>query len=214
MKKILTGDGSFTFLNEEFKEVYHSISGAEEEAVKKYAAPTNIFELAKKGRIRILDICFGMGYNSSAAIDIALNSNPECRIDIIGLEKDKSLLNSLKDLKPKFKNYDIIRNIKNDFYKDSNVDLRILFGDAVETIKKVEGLFDVCFLDPFSPRKLPSLWTQNFFKDISSKLKTGGVLATFSCATHVRINLVRAGFDVKDGPCIGRRAPSTIAVKL
>ena len=64
MKKIKTGDGSYTFLNEKYGEVYHSVSGAEEEAIKKYAEPTKVAELAKKGEVKILDVCFGIGYNS------------------------------------------------------------------------------------------------------------------------------------------------------
>jgi tRNA U34 5-methylaminomethyl-2-thiouridine-forming methyltransferase MnmC len=44
-------------------------------------------------------------------------------------------------------------------------------------------------------------------------MKKGGKLATYSCARVVRENLVAAGFSVSDGPCVGRRAPGTVAVK-
>ena len=40
------------------------------------------------------------------------------------------------------------------------------------------------------------------------------ILATYSCARIVRDNLKEAGFEVFDGPSVGRRAPSTIAKKL
>lgn len=209
MKKIKTGDGSYTFVSD-MGESYHSVSGAEEEAIKKYVEPTGISELAKKGEIRILDVCFGIGYNSAAAIDAALKANPDCKIKIVGLELDKSLTESLKELNPKFESYDLVRGER----KHKNVDLKVIYGDARKTIKKVKGEFDVCFFDPFSPVKHPHMWIEEFLKDVGSKIKAGGVLSTYSCATHVRINLVRAGFDVKDGPCIGRRAPSTIATKL
>ncbi|MFH1770752.1 MAG: MnmC family methyltransferase [archaeon] len=209
MKKIKTGDGSYTFVSD-MGESYHSVSGAEEEAIKKYVEPTNIVEIAKTGIVRILDVCFGIGYNSAAAIDAALKANPDCKITIVGLELDKSLSESLKELSPKFKSYDLVKGER----KNKNVDLKIIYGDARETIKKVKGEFDVCFFDPFSPAKHPHMWTEEFFKAVAEKLKVGGVLSTYSCATHVRINMVRAGFDPKDGPCIGRRAPSTIAVKL
>lgn len=214
MKKILTGDGSYTFVNDKLGESYHSVSGAEEEAIKKYVEPTKIAELAKKGEIRILDVCFGIGYNSAAAIDAALKSNPDCKIEIVGLEIDNTLFESLKELEPKFKSYEIIKSIKNGKYKDDNISIKLIFGDAKKTIKEVEGEFDVCFFDPFSPKTQPEMWSEEFFKNISSKVKMNGVLSTYSCATHVRINLVRAGFDVKDGPSIGRRAPSTIAIKV
>ncbi len=214
MKKYLTGDGSFTFISEEFDESYHSVSGAEEEAVKKYAEPTRLAELARTGEVKILDICFGLGYNSAAAIDAILKVNPDCIIHIVALEKDESLLDAMGSLKPSFESYEMLKRVKPGRFSEGNVTIELIHGDALETIKDVEGEFDVCFFDPFSPRKLPTLWSEYFFRDVAEKLRTGAVLATYSCATHVRLNLVRAGFDPKDGPCIGRRAPSTLAYKL
>ena len=46
MKKILTFDNTETFLNEEVGETYHSYTGAVEEALKKYAEPCKIKDLA------------------------------------------------------------------------------------------------------------------------------------------------------------------------
>ena len=43
-------------------------------------------------------------------------------------------------------------------------------------------------------------------------MKQGAILATYSYAKTIRNNLAKAGFTVKDGPIIGRRSPSTIAV--
>ncbi len=214
MEKLKTGDGSYTYINDTYKEVYHSVSGAEEEAIKKYVEPTKIFELAKNNHIRILDVCFGIGYNSAAAIDAVLESNPDCKIDIVGLEIDKGLFDAMDDLNPSFKSFEIVKKARNGFYSEGNISIKIIFGDAKKTICDLEGEFDVCFFDPFSPRKQPDMWEEKFIKDVGSKIKTGGVLSTYSCATHVRVNLIRAGFDPKDGPAIGRRAPSTIAIKL
>ena len=44
-------------------------------------------------------------------------------------------------------------------------------------------------------------------------MKKESKLATYSCAGQVRRNLKEVGFKIKDGPCVGRRAPSTIAIK-
>ena len=81
-------------------------------------------------------------------------------------------------------------------------------------IKNLNQKFDAVFLDPFSPKKCPELWTERFFKDIRKLMKQNSVLTTYSCAKITRNNLVNAGFNVKDGPSIGRRAPSTIAYAL
>ena len=60
LKKIITADKSESFLNEKVGESYHSQTGAVEEALKKYALPCQIKELAKKGKVIILDMFFGM----------------------------------------------------------------------------------------------------------------------------------------------------------
>ena len=47
MKCIITKDGSVTFYSEEYKESYHSVSGAIEESLKKFVEPCKIKELAE-----------------------------------------------------------------------------------------------------------------------------------------------------------------------
>ena len=89
-----------------------------------------------------------------------------------------------------------------------------MLGDARDTMKKLNGNFDVVFLDPFSPKKNPELWTKEFFYDIRKLMNKKGVLATYSCAKIVRDNLKKVGFSVKDGPCVGRKSPSTLAYVL
>ena len=89
--------------------------------------------------------------------------------------------------------------------------IKIILGDARETVKKLNETFDVVFLDPFSPKKCPELWTKDFFSDVKKLMRKNSTLATYSCARSVRDNLRNVGFVVEDGPCIGRKSPSTIA---
>ena len=223
MNKITTKDKSITYHSEEYDEAYHSITGAKEEAIKKYAEPTKIAELAKKGSISILDVCFGIGYNSAAAIDAARKANPNCAISIVALEIDIRILNEIPKLENVFEHYGIFQNMirqNSPLIKDSttifvqdNVEVQLLIGNALKTIKLVNGSFDAVFLDPFSPKKCPELWTADFFKEIHKRINKGAILATYSCARSVRDSLKRAGFTVKDGPTIARRGPSTIAIR-
>ncbi len=219
MKKIITPDGSVTFHNEQFDESYHSRSGAKEEAVKKFVEPCHIKESAKKGKIRILDVCFGLGYNSVAAIDAALEEDPNCIIEVVGLEIDPKILQAITEIDAPFTNFSMIqeavKNKDNNRYKyeKENIKIEILLGDATETIKEIEQEFDVVFLDPFSPKKCPQLWTAPFFAEIYKRMAPQARLATYSCARVVRDNLKAAGFIVSDGPQLWRRGPSTIAVK-
>lgn len=214
MKKVITADNTETFLNEEVGEAYHSYTGAVEEAFKKYAIPCKIKELAKKGNLKILDICFGMGYNSAAAIDTALKENPDCQIEIIALENDKEIINKIQEVNPPIKSYFLFKKINNLKLKEKNISITILLGDARETIKKLkDDSFDTVFLDPFSPKTAPEMWNINFFKEIFRIIKKDKILATYTCARIARDNLKEAGFSYDDGPIVGRRGPGTIAWK-
>ncbi len=206
MEKIVTGDGSITFRSDDCGEPYHSKSGAMEEAFKKFAEPSNL----KPGDI-VLDFCFGLGYNSLAAIHLVDG------LKVIGLENDPEILKKISSVEvdPGLKkDYLKIKNAAlNLRYRDEGVDIMILLGDARESVKKIEDKVSAVFFDPFSLPKCPEMWSLEVFKDVYCVMKKGGVLTTYSCARKVRDNLRKAGFEVKDGPCIGRRSCSTIAVK-
>jgi tRNA U34 5-methylaminomethyl-2-thiouridine-forming methyltransferase MnmC len=211
MEKVITKDGSFTYYNKEFSEHYHSISGAKEEALKKFVLPS-LKDYKIKNEIKILDICFGLGYNSAAAIDEIKKIN-NVKIKIIALENDKEILNKILENNIDFKNYDIIKkSIKNN-YNDENVSIKMILGDALEEIKKLNEEFDFIFHDPFSTKKMPNFWTEDFFKEEFRLLKKNGRLTTYSCARLIRDNLKKAKFKTYDVAPVGRRAPSTLAVK-
>jgi tRNA U34 5-methylaminomethyl-2-thiouridine-forming methyltransferase MnmC len=215
MKEVITKDSSITFYNEEYGEAYHSVTGAVEEAFKKFAEPA--LEAVKgKSEIRILDVCFGLGYNSAAAIDRILEHNLRAEISIIGLEKDKKILGKIKDLQPMIMSYHVIKDTVENKYKydRDGIKIKLLVCDALDSVKKIKNKFDIIFLDPFSPKKNPELWTEEFFKQLRKLIKPDGILTTYSCAGQVRRNLKAAGFQVKDGPCVGRRSPSTIAAPV
>ncbi|MBR9675384.1 methyltransferase domain-containing protein [Candidatus Woesearchaeota archaeon] len=211
-KEIKTKDGSVTYHNQEFDDYYHSISvGAVEEATKKYVAPAKLKENAT-----ILDFCFGLGYNSLASIQKLRKAS------ITGLEIDEEILEKISQVsvpKEYTKKYEIIKKaskeaLEKKVYKDKNYDIRIVLGDAKKSVKELEtGSFDAILFDPFSPKKNSDLWTKDVFDECFRVLKQGGVLTTYSYARSVRENLKNAGFKVYDGPVLGRRSPSTIAVK-
>lgn len=223
MQKIQTNDGSYTFYSEQYTESYHSRSGALEESFKKYVEPCKIKEFAKIGKIQILDICFGLGYNSIAAISAALEENQACEILITALEKDSSIFAAIQEITlPKnleFYYMQLKEQLLANRHKisienhngEKTVEIEIILGDAIETIKKINSHFDAVFLDPFSPKKNPELWAVSFFNDIKRVAKKKAVVATYSCARLVRENLKSAGFAVIDGPIVGRKAPATIA---
>lgn len=216
MHKVITADNSETFVQKDFGESYHSHAGAVEEALRKYVIPCKIKELAKTGKLRILDFCFGIGYNSAMAISAALEENPQCEIEVIGLENDTSIMEMIQEVNPPitfYKHYKQINSKKLEF-REGSVQVKVIFGDACQTVQQLqENHFDAIFFDPFSPKNTPEMWTEELFREMWRVMKTSGILATYSCARMARENMSKAGLFYDDGPIFGRRGPGTVATK-
>ena len=212
-----TEDGSTTFFNEEFKQCYHSKVGAYTEALGKYVIPCEIEKLAKENEtIKILDVCFGLGYNSGVTIEKALAVNPNLKIEITGLENDPMILEKIKDLKVP-ESYvavrEILSKLKDGIYENENIRIRILIGDARKKIKEIpeERIYDAVFFDPFSPKECPELWELSFIKEVVKRTKPGSFIATYSAARVVKENFKNAGCEVSEGPKVGRRSGGVLA---
>jgi chorismate dehydratase len=224
MKEVQTKDNSITFYSDEYDETYHSTSGAIEESFKKFAIPSKI-NLISKNKIYILDICFGLGYNSLAGIVEGLKNKNISEIIIYGLEIDKEIIQKALDIEimEHKEEYEIIKDAirSNDnsyeiMYNEKKITINLIIADARKSVKNLYETnikFDYIFQDPFSPKKCPILWTKQFFTNVYKISNENAILTTYSCARIVKDNLKEAGFNVYKGPCVGRRAPSTIAIK-
>ncbi|MGM5481486.1 MAG: tRNA (5-methylaminomethyl-2-thiouridine)(34)-methyltransferase MnmD [Nanobdellota archaeon] len=214
-----TEDGSITFRNMDVDECYHTKSGCFEEALEKHVKPSGILEKAnKQDEVIIGDVCFGLGYNSLLALHEIKRANPECKVTIIGFENDPHMMEKAATLsmKPYEKESKIIKAmLQPPFqYNSENIQGSVWVGDLRKMFPYApDETFDVIFYDPFSPKKQPELWSEELFKDAYRSLKKSGRLTTYSCARAVRDTMRKAGFTVIDGPIVGRRSPSTIAIK-
>ncbi|WP_181256706.1 tRNA (5-methylaminomethyl-2-thiouridine)(34)-methyltransferase MnmD [Merismopedia glauca] len=84
----ITADGSFTFFSSEFGETFHSHQGAHAEALLKFIEPTQLRQKARMDRLCLLDICYGLGYNTAVAIEAIWQINPDCVVEVVALESD------------------------------------------------------------------------------------------------------------------------------
>ncbi|WP_457623345.1 tRNA (5-methylaminomethyl-2-thiouridine)(34)-methyltransferase MnmD [Persephonella sp.] len=225
--RIITADGTETLFNEEFGEAYHSTkAGAYTESLEKFIKPTKVVEKSlKNGKVSILDVGFGLGYNVSTAIsEIRKNSNTAV-IDIVSVEKDINVFNKIRKLnKPNFLKevYDLI--LSGDFssqfeYKiytvnKDNVSLKVIFGEGRKVLKflsKEGKKFDAVFYDPFSPKVNTEMWTVNIFKLVRNLMMDDSILATYSASLAVRKGLIEAGFKIGLVDPVGRKSFSTVA---
>lgn len=105
----ITGDGSVGLYSEEFNDIYHSGYGALTEAYEKFVCPLTV----EKDNINVLDVCFGLGYNSKAF----LNANKNKKITFDCLDINKSLMCLSPFLKTNHRLCDYFRKQKdNDKY--------------------------------------------------------------------------------------------------
>ena len=343
-----TNDGSVGLFNTDFDDIYHSATGALTEAYEKFIYPVDFDSLLKKKSIKVLDICYGIGYNTKSFLNflfenyflknfseknsikitsnkydieaIHTNNNLAGKEEILSVNNDtihtnniikaesldiyiraidtdkvlsylspfvrtgvknisnqkfnfqydkinKYLTCSKKILHPKINpliNYLIFEKIQdncNDFiengdvfsilnskdfvqYFDSNirgyfnllrnqrynkssfdnlsailhniyykyvskgyksglkrynlqdVEFELKNDDARNVIINDNNLYDLIFLDAFTPSKCPCLWSYDFFKLLFEHLETDGKILTYTTSASVRGAMVEAGFFI------------------
>ncbi|WP_223341880.1 MULTISPECIES: tRNA (5-methylaminomethyl-2-thiouridine)(34)-methyltransferase MnmD [unclassified Synechocystis] len=201
----LTADGSFTFYSPQFGETFHSQRGAKAEADEKFVHPCLLPRLAaERSQLTIIDVCYGLGYNTAAALTAIWQVNPHCHVTLYGLENDlqvprQAIANGLLQGWP-----DLVRETLQDLAQTETVTREFLtahlaIGDARQTLLSVvpqQINADAIFLDPFSPPKCPQLWTVEFLRHLGDRLAPTGRLATYCSAAAVRNGLQLAGLHL------------------
>ena len=201
LKEILTKDGSITLRSHIFQENFHSLEGALKETEIKFINPSDLRRFNDKS-LNVLDICFGLGYNSASLFNNLIRQNSF--INWYALEIDKKPLKyslgnkSFQKLwHPKV--LKIFKELsKNSKYKDQSFVCDILWGDAREKIKNIPAniKFDLIYLDGFSPQKCPQVWSVEFLAKVTQKLKPQGYLITYSCSAAIRRTLKDFGLNI------------------
>ena len=330
----ITLDGSVGLYNSDFDDIYHSVDGALTEAYEKFVYPVNYELLMHKDNIKVLDICYGIGYNTKSFLNFLffenkfkkknlekilhaikgivtihtdnnqrkLNLNDDTiytyntlpKIYIKAVDNDEVLFSlsafiksglKVKDheiLKHYYKNVDkkakniskkkiqklinflifdkicqkspeilknnelfrllsdkkydyilskdlkgILRyelnnrlktdskkqnifNLHNIYYKYitkwykwrmktynlQEIDFTPIVGNARDVIKLDKNIYNLIFLDAFTPSKCPCLWSYEFIKLLYDHLDEDGLLLTYSSAVSVRSAMLSAGFYI------------------
>lgn len=207
---IQTKDGSKTLLIKDLEETYHSKHGALQEA--NHVFIDNGLKLVNDYEINILELGFGTGLNVLVTFAEYLKKNKIQKINYFGVEKYPIFLQeaselsyyelfpdkNLQDLSLKIHETEweklieldvnfYLKKIKDDFFNIKNLDL---------------PLIDIVYFDCFGARVQPDLWEKEIFEIVASKMKTGGLLTTYSSKGSVRRALQDLEFDVekKQGP--------------
>ncbi len=215
IQTVTTKDGSITFFNNAINEHYHTLAGARSEAIHKYCKPARLPQLLARKKLDVLDVCFGLGYNSLTSCEYAMEHGG--KIDITALEIDKNVVEGaaqyVQETATSFDwNHCLAALARNEKWQEKNCAISLILGDARFTAGNLpKNHFDLIWLDAFSTRKNSELWTVDFFATLHHVLKPKGILFTYSAAIPVRAGLREAGFKIAETPAFGRERGGTAA---
>ena len=223
---VLTDDGSYSINSKEINhkiETLHTSTGAISESFEKFIKP---MKFNYEEDIAILDICAGLGYNSSAAIEDFMKNSSKSNLTIDMVEISYATLACGLLIPSPIKAHDITKKaiedelIKQDYATLSletceipeNIDINVYIEDARQTVQKLkDNTYDAIFLDPFSQNMAPELFSLEFFKEFRRVIKDDGIVATYTSSAPVRAAFIEADFYIGQGPIFGRKQGGTLA---
>ena len=222
---VLTDDGSYSISSKEINhkvETLHTSTGAISESFYNFIKPMK-FDYTHD--IAILDICAGLGYNSSAAIaDFMKHSTANLTIDMVEISKATFACGLL--VPSPIPEHDITKKaiedelIAQDYATVSlekteipeNININVYIEDARQTVQNLDdNTYDAIFLDPFSQNMAPELFSLEFFKEFKRVIKDNGIIATYTSSAPVRAGFIESGFYIGLGPIFGRKQGGTLA---
>lgn len=223
---VLTDDGSYSINSKEINhkiETLHTSTGAISESFEKFIKP---MKFNYEEDITILDICAGLGYNSSAAIEDFMKNSSKSNLTIDMVEISYATLACGLLIPSPIKAHDITKKaIENELIKQDyatlsletceipeNIDINVYIEDARQTVQKLkDNTYDAIFLDPFSQNMAPELFSLEFFKEFRRVIKDNGIVATYTSSAPVRAAFIEADFYIGQGPIFGRKQGGTLA---
>ncbi len=212
---IQTIDGSNTLFSTKYKQHFHDLkTGAIKESLNKHVIPALSLKKDSK-KLKILDICFGIGYNTFSTIYYILEHDLNIHLEIYSPELDEELVKSLD----KFhfpKEFEKIKHIINSIartfsYEDEKIKIKVFIGDARKYIKTLDNV-DIVYQDAFSSDVNKELWSVEYFQDIFKLCKNDALMTTYSISSNVRLSMYEAGFFIYEINPSGNRK-QTIALK-
>ncbi|HEY9869851.1 MAG TPA: MnmC family methyltransferase [Candidatus Obscuribacterales bacterium] len=208
----------------------HNRAGAVTEALKNYVEPSGALAVLRQtGSLSVLDACFGLGYNSWILIaEILASEIAAGAVRVVAIDRSAEILDraaTVLDDPRLFRVKALCHGNQGwaggrfDARAENTgrtglltVTLEVLVGDLRALVPGLNGRFDLVFHDPFSPARMPELWTVDLFRHYRRLLGLScGRVLTYSAATAVRAGLSEAGFTVWRTAAVGGKSGGTLA---
>ena len=188
-------DGSFSLWSGAFGEGFHSAAGALSEAQQKFVRPSQLERWRPGQELVVVEVAVGTGTNTAALLQAAAGLG--LPLQWWGLEQDRQPL-ALALASAAFRSqWSEVTLSRLEALGQSQ---RLLWGDGRQAVSRLpaalQGGCDLVWLDAFSPRRCPQLWSLEFLAQLAALLKPEGRLITYSSAAAVRGALVAAGLQL------------------
>ena len=228
-----TDDGTITCFDEATGELYHNQAGAYAEALENFIAPSGLIEKSINAQsLSFLDVPFGLGYNTFVLLQSLIGLPPNHalkKVSVMGLELDPEVMGVLpqvladdrfRPLCSALSNIQVVLDKLARFEECEctvggvAVLIHCKRGDIrieVPKLAKTDCKFDAIFHDPFSPNKMPELWTLDLFRLYKHLLSDDGRLLTYSAAVAVRGACREAGLFLYRTTALGGKSGGTLA---
>jgi len=191
----LGADGSFSLWSEAFGEGFHSAAGALSEAQEKFVRPSQLERWRPGQGLVAVEVAVGTGTNTAALLQAT--AGLDLPLQWWGLEQDPQPL-ALALASECFRSQwpaPTLARLEDLVQSD-----RLLWGDGRQAVRRspaaLQGGCDLVWLDAFSPRRCPQLWSLEFLAQLAALLRPQGRLITYSSAAAVRAALVAAGLQL------------------
>ena len=185
-------DGSFSLWSGAFGEGFHSAAGALSEAQQKFVRPSQLERWRPGQELVVVEVAVGTGTNTAALLQAAADLG--LPLQWWGLEHDRQPL-ALALASAAFRSQWTGATLSR--LEALGRSERLLWGDGRQTVSRLpaalQGGCDLVWLDAFSPRRCPQLWSLEFLAQLAALLKPEGRLITYSSAAAVRAALGAAG---------------------
>ncbi|WP_286682784.1 TIGR01212 family radical SAM protein [Sulfurospirillum sp. MES] len=195
-QKIDLKDGSTTFWNEMYRDYYHPKAGAYAQAQRLFLEKSCLKKRLEQGDVRLLEIGFGMGYNTLEALKVAQILRKHT-LHVKAIDHDRLLLSQSAKVVSDALHVQLLESLLTDQrYEGDFTKVEFLNAEARYAMTRLDECFDVIFSDPFIESNNATLVTLEFFQNLRKRLKLDGILVA-STALHVsQAGLTLAGFDV------------------
>lgn len=188
-------DGSFSLWSGAFGEGFHSAAGALSEAQQKFVGPSQLERWRPGQELVVVEVAVGTGTNTAALLQAAAGLG--LPVQWWGLERDRQPL-ALALASDAFRSQWSEATLSR--LEALGHSERLLWGDGRQAVSRLpaalQGGCDLVWLDAFSPRRCPQLWSLEFLARLAALLKPEGRLITYSSAAAVRGALVTAGLQL------------------